>query len=229
MKKIWYSIKDIIISYLAIYLSIIIFILLSTFIIDKNLINNINKIYNYSIIAMTLAMVPITIYLYKKNYQKENKVDYKKIPLMIIIGISISLFYNMLTIELQTTKTIIDMNLFIIIIYTSILGPVFEEILFRYTALNKTKKMYKEKYAILLNCIIFALLHTNIINIIYAFILGLILSFIYTKHKNIIYPIIIHISANFISIFLKEYNLSLLIISIFGLIISMILSKKQKH
>ncbi|MBQ8219485.1 MAG: CPBP family intramembrane metalloprotease [Bacilli bacterium] len=230
MKNIWYSIKDIIISYLVIYISIISFILLYIFISnDINLINNPDNIYKYSIIGMSLSMIPLTIYLYKKNYQKEVRIDYQKILLMIPLGISISLFYNMLTIEFQSSKTIVNLNLFIVIIYTAILGPIFEEILFRYTALNKARKNYKEKYAILLVTIVFALMHSGIINMAYAFILGLVLAIIYKKYQNILYPITVHISANFISIFLKEYNLYLLMISLLGLFISIILLKKQKH
>jgi len=148
---------------------------------------------------------------------------------MIPLGIGTSLFYNMLTINFQPEQTLINLNIVILILYTVILGPIFEELVFRYVSLRKAKEVYKEKTAIIIISLIFALLHTGLINIIYAFIIGLLLSLIYKKYQNIIYPIIIHISANLTSIFIKDFNLILLIISIVLLLITYITLKKQKH
>ena len=97
---------------------------------------------------------------------------------------------------------------------------IYEEILFRYLLYNRLKSKYSIRKSILITTIIFALIHISSIKIIYAFILGLILNITYEKYHNIIAPILIHIAANTIVIFLYEYNTYILLLSIINLIIS---------
>ena len=82
--------------------------------------------------------------------------------------------------------------------------------------------------SIVITTIIFALIHLSPIRIIYAFILGLILNISYEQHKNILAPIIIHIAANTIVIFLDEYNTYILILSLISLTISIVLNTNIK-
>jgi len=191
---------------------------------------NTTTLYKYVIIILTITIIPISIYLYKKYQRKENKIETHKLLLMIPLGISISLFYNMLTIDYIENKTIINLNIFILLLYSTLIGPIYEEIVFRYVSLRKAKQVYKENTAIILITIVFSLTHITkgMSNIIYALILGLLLSYVYKKHKNIIYPIVLHISANLTSFFIKEYNPIVLIISIITLIIYYIYFKNKK-
>lgn len=229
MKKFWNSVKPIIYSYTAQYLSIfaaiIVYILLNK---DKYILNDIDAIYKFTIIGITITLIPISIYLYKKYKIKETKIDIKKLLLMIPLGLSISLFYNMLTINFQTNKTIIDLNIILIVAYMVILGPIFEELVFRYVSLRKAKENYKENTAIIIISTIFALMHSGAINIIYAFLIGLALAKIYTKYNNILYPITLHISANLMSILISEFNLIALIISAISLILCYLSLKRLK-
>ena len=228
MKKIWNSIKPIVYSYTAQY--IIIFILSIFYIAyqkDNRLLTDDNFIYQFTIITTALSMVPVSIYLYKNYKIKESKINISKLLLMIPLGLSISLFYNMLTITFNKTNSIPDLNIIIVVIYIVLLAPIFEELVFRYVSLRCARENFKEKTAIILISIIFALMHSGIINMVYAFIIGLILSHIYLKHKNILYPITIHISANLMSIFIKDFNLIAMIISIIMLSTCYIILKKH--
>lgn len=227
MKKLWYSIKTIIYTYLIQYISISISILIYI-LLNKNILD-INSIYKYIIVGITITIIPISIYLFKKYHKTESHIELKKIFPMIFLGLNISLFYNMLTINLQPEKTIINLNIFILILYTVILGPIYEELLFRYVSLNKAQEKFSKKTSIIIITLIFAFLHTDIISIIYAFLLGLILSYIYIKYNNILYPIIIHISANLISIFITKFKLILLILSTIFLLITILYLKIIDH
>lgn len=146
---------------------------------------------------------------------------------MIPLGVTISLIYNNLTITFKEPSILTTKNIIIIILYTSIIGPIFEEILFRYVTYNKLKDIYNSNISILITTTIFSLLHQGLISIAYAFILGLILSYIYKKTRNILYPITIHISANFASIFITSYQPIVLILSIIILLITIYLIKKH--
>lgn len=214
MKKIWSVISPIVYSYLVQFLACIAaifgYVLLSHD--GENL--NFDIIYKYLIIAITITIVPISLYILKKNYRKEPKINLKKLLLLIPLGFGLSWLYNMLTINFQPPTELMDLNIIIIILYTVILGPIFEEILFRYLALRKAESIYSHKNALLIVTATFALLHSGLIGILYAFLLGLILGRIYQKEKNILYPIVLHISANLASIFVTSYNSLLLIISI---------------
>ena len=128
----------------------------------------------------------------------------------------------------KPSPIVITIPLYISIISTGIIGPILEEVLFRYILLNNLKKFNTSKKSIIIATLIFAIVHGSIIKIIYAFILGLILNIIYHKYNNIKANILIHISANIIAIFLSSFNIYILILSIIGLIVSSISIRKIK-
>ena len=63
---------------------------------------------------------------------------------------------------------------------------------------------------------------------IYAFILGLILCLSYERRKTILSPILIHVSANIIVLFLDSYNPLILLLGIINLILSLVILKQRK-
>lgn len=229
MKNIWYCLKDIIFSYLVLYVSIIVLILGYVLIGDNTgLINNIDAVYKYSIVLMGLLVIPLSIYLYKKNKRSEEKVKYLKILIFIILGISLSIAYNMIVFDYIKDKEVFDTNIYVLIIYSVILGSIFEEILFRYTALNKARERYTLWQSIIMISLVFALLHSGLINMIYAFILGLLVSYVYVNNGNILYPMVMHIAANGTSLFINNFNIYLLIISLIVIIIYLVLFIKKR-
>ncbi|MCI6265967.1 MAG: CPBP family intramembrane metalloprotease [Erysipelotrichaceae bacterium] len=117
-------------------------------------------------------------------------------------------------IPLQETPTI---ALPIAFLSSGLIGPIYEEILFRYLFFNRLKKYFSKKKAILITTLIFALIHLSPIKIIYAFFLGLILTISYEKYQTILAPVLIHIFANSIVLFLNEYNTYILLLSIINL------------
>lgn len=108
------------------------------------------------------------------------------------------------------------------------MGPIFEEILFRYTALNKARERYTLWQSIIMISLVFALLHSGLINMIYAFILGLLVSYVYVNNGNILYPMVMHIAANGTSLFINNFNIYLLIISLIVIIIYLVLFIKKR-
>lgn len=221
MKKIFISMKEIIVTYILQYLIIIIASLIYTSLGYKNLEGFIN---NESIIILSIFYILTIIYLIIKNKIKEENYKINNTYNLISLGISISIIMNMIIFKLTNNISIRTISLPLAIISSGIIGPIYEEILFRYIFLNRLKKYYSTKKAILINTIIFSLIHINPINIIYAFVLGIIINITYNKYKNIKYPILIHISSNTISIFLSEFNSYILILSIILLLINIKIS-----
>ena len=81
----------------------------------------------------------------------------------------------------------------------AVLPAIFEELLFRGVIFNGLKN-YNKWWAIFGSAILFSLMHLNVEQTIYPFIVGTILSFVMLKTNNIIYPMIIHFLNNAIVI-----------------------------
>ncbi|MDD2371557.1 MAG: type II CAAX endopeptidase family protein [Firmicutes bacterium] len=102
-------------------------------------------------------------------------------------------------------EPIMNSGLIMILIAVSISAPIFEEIIFRGIILNDFKKVFPVWAAILVQAILFGVFHGNLIQGVYATILGIILGFIYYKYKSIWAVILLHFSYNTTSLFLDQW------------------------
>lgn len=200
-----------------------------------------NDLQNYiSDNALIITIITFIIFgfifykMYKKYHNVYNqKIDIKNICILIILGLVLNLSYNLVLgwinnlFPFTNNYDSINISVLVYIVCTGILGPILEELLFRGIVFNKLKTFNKQMRAILLVTIIFALFHSNPIQVLYAFCLGFILIYVYEKYKSIIAPMIVHIASNIMNIFTcmliinNNYllNLLLLILSIIVLII----------
>lgn len=218
IKKIIKSLKEIIITYLFQYIIIFISCIIYKLLGYNNLTHFINS---YCSIILITFYILTSIYLYRKNKIPQRKLSIKNYYPLILLGISISCILNMIIFLIITpTQTTSSINILILTISSGIVGPIYEEILFRQINLNRLKKFNTEKKSILINSLLFALIHISPIKIFYAFILGLILNIAYTKTNNLKAPIIIHASANLIALLLNQYNPYILFLSLIGIIVS---------
>ena len=83
-------------------------------------------------------------------------------------------------------------------VYCAIIPAVVEELLFRGTVC-RVLKVYSDGAAVVISAILFALMHSNIEQLFYTFVAGLIFGWIYVRTKRLIYPIILHFLNNGIS------------------------------
>ena len=56
---------------------------------------------------------------------------------MIPLGVGLSWLFNMMTINLQEDNMLMNLSTWLLVLFTVILGPIFEELVFRYVALKK--------------------------------------------------------------------------------------------
>lgn len=104
-------------------------------------------------------------------------------------------------------------NIWLTAIYTVLLAPIFEELLFRKILCDRVIK-YGQGAAVLLSGLLFGLFHGNFNQFFYAFFLGSFFAFIYVKTGNIKYTIGLHMMVNFIGsvvsgLFLQNIDLDL--------------------
>ena len=185
-----------------------------------------------------VIFVPLFYKIYKesKNYkQLKNYYTFKLkdafIP--ILLGITISLIYNITLFNLNNVKPFTNifelsqLPIIVQIISSGICGPILEELVFRGVVYNKLRGFNKKMVAMTITGIIFGIIHSNLINAIYAFGVNYILIYVYHKYKSLKAPIITHIFLNttiilLMPLIIKNYmifNLYLLIVSIIILII----------
>lgn len=78
-----------------------------------------------------------------------------------------------------------------------VMAPVFEEILFRKVLIDRIR-LYGDKAAIIVSAFIFGLSHGNFYQFFYAFLIGIVLAYIYIRTGRLRYTILFHMTINFI-------------------------------
>lgn len=219
--------KSLIPLYILILLNPILLFIIASVYATYNVDNLTNFINNYGGIILILTNITYIIYIIKKYRIKVNKYNLIDNYPKIYLFISIPLFLNSLILLINNQK-IPTINIYIALFGSVIIGPILEELIFRYLIYNNLNKFNNKNTSIILSSLIFALVHNGFINIVYAFIIGTILTIIYSKNKNIKEVIILHMVANLMSLLIKEYNPIILISSFLCLIFSLYIIKMNK-
>lgn len=219
--------KSLIPLYILILLNPILLFIIASVYATYNVDNLTNFINNYGGIILILTNIIYIIYIIKKHRIKVNKYNLIDNYPKIYLFISIPLFLNSLILLINNQK-IPTINIYIALFGSVIIGPILEELVFRYLIYNNLNKFNKKNTSIILSSLIFALVHNGFINIVYAFIIGTILTIIYSKNKNIKEVIILHMVANLMSLLIKQYNPVILISSFMCLIFSLYIIKMNK-
>lgn len=218
---------------------ILIFLLSYYYVSNGNDVNLFNDYLStkqiYIALIVAIIFIPLLINDYKKYEKQTNtKINYFY---LIILGVILSLMYNVfayyLNFALKTSLFDNNSNIAVTLLSTGILGPIIEELMFRGIIYNELKSKYSNMKSILITTIFFAIIHINIIQILYALIIGFILVFVYEKYNNIKAPIILHMASNitttlFLPLLIKNNLIINYGIFIFSLILLIILKKYTK-
>ena len=87
---------------------------------------------------------------------------------------------------------------FSMFLYVGFVGPIAEELLCRGLVLRLLQP-YGKRFAIVLSALLFGLFHGNIVQIPFAFLVGLVLGYV-TVEYSIVWAIILHIFNNFVMV-----------------------------
>ncbi len=99
----------------------------------------------------------------------------------------------------QATNRINDLvlggNEWVNALFVGLLAPICEEWLFRKQIISRLRR-YGEKTAIVFSALAFALFHMNLFQFFYAFGLGLIFGYVYTRTSRLRYSVLMHMLIN---------------------------------
>ena len=182
--------------------------------------DNINLMFVQGIvnIFLLIALIPLYIRFRRMYCIKSDKFDFKYIIYIIAISFSLCILCNFIISFIPreadniVSESIEDLNskynIYFSFVIVSIIVPLIEEILFRGFIFDTVKIISNDALAILVSSIFFGIVHSDFQQIIYAFIVGLMLAYIRLKFNNLIYPIIMHAVMNLISLVLiSDINL----------------------
>ena len=181
-------------------------------IVNPNLITDFNIMTILVALCNYLLPFPIFIYLMKKipTYELESEkpgplrfVKYIAITLTLmwlgnLFGLAITALLGVAMnaeISNPVTELINSSNILLNLFLISIIGPIFEEIIFRKILIDRTIK-YGAKVSIIISAVIFGFIHGNLNQFFYAFLIGGFFAYVYIKTGSIKYSIILHIITN---------------------------------
>lgn len=172
-------------------------------------ITNINTIIQIISFVISLVIPALMVFAYTEKSKEKKKVNIKScikyilICLPIVLGVQIvvgivleklGLNYDILDkVNIYDDKSILGKIL--MFVEVALLPAIFEELYVRKAILNFTKK-YGTVFAIISSSLLFSVIHFNLSQMLFAFIMGIILSIITLKSGSIIPSFTIHLLNN---------------------------------
>ncbi|MCR4777035.1 MAG: CPBP family intramembrane metalloprotease [Saccharofermentans sp.] len=179
-----------------------------------------------------ICMAVFIPWYYKGIVKKGAKTDYRKAlgfrPVVITVSILVCLYFvisglfiiadNVIPSVMEKYNELMKMssfgtNVFITVIYGYLLGPVTEELCFRGVMqglLEKSNMSYMP--VIVIQGLLFGVMHMNLVQGVYAFMLGMALGYIRYKYKTLILTVAAHVVFNFfgtsVELFLEGAGIS---------------------
>lgn len=177
----------------------------------------------YWIVISFVAALIIVLFILRKserNYKMERVAALPLIPSIFwaIIGIFLAFFAQALAAMLEqllgikmgseNTQRIIGLieTLPLVVVISSVVGPILEEIVFRKIIFGSLHKRFSFFISALLSSIIFGLAHMELQHLILYSAMGFTFAFLYKKTKRIIVPIIAHVMMNSLVVIVQLLN-----------------------
>ena len=141
------------------------------------------------------------------------------VPVLVVFGLSLNFIVDMLLgllsqIDIfsqlfetynQVAELIFNGGFVLSLLAVGIVGPIFEELLFRGLVFGELRKIMHVRLAIVLQALIFGVYHMNAVQGAYAFLIGILLGYIYYRSSSIIAPMIVHIAINSSSVIITRF------------------------
>lgn len=158
--------------------------------------------------AITLLIYWISIVIRKKKFLKE--VEIKAIPVkeiwaIVVAGLSLNVIISVVLSVIPwpqewleayvTSAGTIDASM-LAWVTTVIMAPILEEILFRGLIYTRLKKGMPALVAALVASLVFGIMHGTIIWALYAFVIGMVMTWIFERYQSLTANILFHMAFN---------------------------------
>ncbi len=178
----------------------------------------------WATITAGILMIPTAIYLIHKDEQRRNPLKKIQSSLravdviwMLGLGASLAQLLNMLlsvlkifemfpSYQQQTSQVILPHSFPVILLCVGIIGPIAEEYVFRGVIYPRLKDYLGVWWAVLLSALLFGAFHGNLVQFIYATLMGVALAWSAEYFHTLKASILLHISANIWVTVLGDYG-----------------------
>lgn len=172
-----------------------------------------------------LITIPIMLWFFHSDRVKERKrgvIPNRKAPLWkytvgLLMALALSLGLNNLILignlsEMSesyqaTMEAFYSSPLVVQIVVLAVLVPMSEELVFRGLLFKRLRERATYMQAALYSAVVFGLMHVNMVQMLYGFILGMMLAYLYEKYGSVKAPIAAHMAMNLLSVLATEYKL----------------------
>lgn len=178
------------------------------------------------------ALIPITYWFFRKDEWKRkdqglrnrlmaaDKFGIKQILLVVVFFILYSVLVNQLimwsglhllfpyyseevAVSLFNTSILLAVYLAV-----ALLAPISEELIYRGLIYRRLRDYLGVKWAMVMSALIFGLVHGNMVQFVFAFLIGLALAAVYERYKTIWAPIAAHMAVNLFSCILETLQIN---------------------
>ena len=167
-----------------------------------------------TMLAAVLTM-PLFLYFYHKEetlWPKQNKkITWYVVLETILAAVGLNFLFSALLswivadqgISNEAQDALLSGRMIFQILGMGIAVPITEELVFRGLVYQKLERYLSVRQAVLLGAAIFALYHGNIIQGLFAFLMGIILNLLYHHFEDLRVPILFHAASNLMTVLLS--------------------------
>lgn len=203
---------------------------ISTIDYTGDIVDEINRILPNAVLLSVIVSGLIFGLIYWLRYRKSHKeqprmraltITPKTMVLSVVIGFAMVFVSNLILALFNPLTMLVGMDFYmeqlnlisqlisgtslpLAIVSVGIVGPIVEEVIFRGLIFYYFQKRYSVKTAIIVQAILFGVIHLNLAQASYAIIIGLFLGYAYVYTQSIWVPIIIHVVNNIVAMVVPE-------------------------
>ena len=108
----------------------------------------------------------------------------------------------------KTSSLLLNGNIVYRLFALGVITPAAEEIIFRGLVFNRVKKQYGSLYGIVVSSLMFGVFHFNLVQGLYAFIIGMAFAYCYELTGDLKIPVYMHMSINVLTVLSDYYGLN---------------------
>lgn len=165
--------------------------------------------------ALLLSIAIMALVLWRLGYLNGRKTLWrvgsaKNMGCTVLMGLAVIMLSDLLTMAFSFMPDLMDDSFSAIessvlgVVTIVVFGPVLEELLFRGAVTKELLARYPASKAILYSALIFGIFHLNPAQILPAFLVGLLLAWLYWKSRSLVPSLTVHILNNGLSVLLAQ-------------------------
>lgn len=164
------------------------------------------------IFVLVLAIIPMFPAFLKENpVFVQNKATGGKdkavyVLFTIVLAVVLALFLNVIFVKTgissmssgyeETSTKQFSLSLWAGLLMYGLCTPVAEEIVYRGLVYNRLRRYFEMPVPLIVAPLLFGVAHGNMVQLLYGFMMGFVICFVYERYGSFIYPVIFHIAAN---------------------------------